>query len=235
MLWIAYLNSGYSKSEELFPLGWSTFYPSRSPDYDPAAQHDYNAIFRLCPRVHGDTQTRLLQVTHAVVVNIMVDTNKPIGTPSETPHASDDELDDASINGDDDKPSVQQLEHMPSPPSSRPSSPPPLSRSSSSSSISSIFSIRRHATTPPSSRRSSVSSGCSGSAPAMTMAMPKQQTQKSLVMCSIEIPVVVTSREQIWDGAMPSPPAYNSNEVPPSYFSSLEQLPAVPAYPIEQH
>ncbi|ORY94154.1 or S-antigen, N-terminal domain-domain-containing protein [Syncephalastrum racemosum] len=136
-----------AKSEELFPLGWSTFYPSQSPDYNPAAQHDYNAIFRLCPRVHGDTQTRLLQVTHAVVVNVMVDTNKPIGMSTESPHASDDESDDASINGDDDKPSVQQLE----------------------------------------------------------------------------------------TGAMPSPPAYNSNEVPPSYFSSLEQLPAVPAYPIEQH
>ncbi|KAI7875335.1 hypothetical protein K492DRAFT_136622 [Lichtheimia hyalospora FSU 10163] len=185
------------KTEELFPLGWSTFYPSQAPDYDPASDHDYNAVFRLCPRVHADTETRLVEVKHHIIINMMVEERRP----DPTAHAPQ-QLEDI----------MHQL--LPTPPTSRPSTPKPsLSRSSSSSSISSIFSLKRDS----SSRRSSISH--------------ESQGQQHLTLCTLEIPIMITSREHIWDGAMPSPPAYNTTEAPPSYFQTIEQLPAVPTYP----
>ncbi|RCH80177.1 hypothetical protein CU098_000558, partial [Rhizopus stolonifer] len=66
-------NTISSKTDNLFPLGYSTFYPNQSPDYDPKETADYNALFRLCPRVNADLNSRLMKVTHALVVNIMVE------------------------------------------------------------------------------------------------------------------------------------------------------------------
>ncbi|KAI8146718.1 hypothetical protein BJV82DRAFT_599537 [Fennellomyces sp. T-0311] len=205
-----------TKTDEVYPLGWSTFYPSRSPDYCAADPHDYNAVFRLCPRVNADNETRLLDVKHAVIVNIMVEERH-----------------------EDKKLTPQQIEHAfstaaaatsntaPTPPASQPATPPVLSRTSSSSSISSIFSLRQSGSkSNASSRRSSISG--------ITPSTPSRRDQPHLTLCTLEIPVLVTSREHIWDGAMPSPPAYNTAEAPPSYFQTLEQLPAVPIYPEAQ-
>lgn len=224
----------FSKTEELFPLGWSTFYPSQSPDYSPYEPHNYNAIFRLCPRVNADTETRLLKVTHAIVVNIMIEEHAP---------TAEDAASVTSAEEHTSKEYIQQIENalalaaetslsysLPTPPSSEPSTPPPLSRTSSSSSLSSLFSsIRRShhhdkSYSAPSSRRSSISLGT------MTPRTKQQQHKTHLSLCSLELPVVVTSREHVWDGAMPSPPAYDTIETPPSYFHALEQLPAVPVY-----
>ncbi|KAI9477091.1 hypothetical protein BDB00DRAFT_859581 [Zychaea mexicana] len=238
-----------SKTDEVYPLGWSTFYPSQAPDYSAAAPHSYNAMFRLCPRVNADNETRLLDVKHSVVVNIMVEERRAVATAPQTPHEHHNDEDD------DRKLSVQQIEHAfttaaaataaASPPSSssssrltalsasQPTTPPVLSRSSSSSSITSIFSLRREhhgggggSKSNASSRRSSIS----GITPS---SLHHREAKTHLTLCTLEIPVLVTSREHVWDGAMPSPPAYNTAEAPPSYFQTLEQLPAVPMYPAE--
>jgi hypothetical protein len=58
----------------------------------------------------------------------------------------------------------------------------------------------------------------------------KQQAQGyRLTLCSIEVPLVVTSREHTWN-EKPSPPSYDQVEEPPSYNSSLESLPRAPTY-----
>ncbi|KAI9252348.1 hypothetical protein BDA99DRAFT_520846 [Phascolomyces articulosus] len=247
-----------SKTDDVYPLGWSTFYPSQSPDYNAEDPHDYNAVFRLCPRVNADNKTRLIDVKHSVVINMTVEEDRrhsnpqqyPTITPASSCHESDNEDDE---NDSDRKLSVQQIEHAfttaaaavatvssttpLSPPVSQPTTPPVLSRSTSSSSISSIFSLRRNnnnsdngngSRSNASSRRSSIS-GITPSTPSSSL----RREQTHLTLCALEIPVLVTSREHIWNGAMGSPPAYNAAETPPSYFQSMEQLPAVPTYPPE--
>lgn len=104
---------GISKTDDLFPLGWSTFYPPDDPKFRPDKKQDYNAVFRLCPRVNADTRTKLLRVSHEILVNIVVEETKS-----------------GSSNEDDQD---KQAHHF------RPS----LKRSSSSSSLSSILSFGR--------------------------------------------------------------------------------------------
>ncbi|KAI9311073.1 hypothetical protein BX666DRAFT_1868551 [Dichotomocladium elegans] len=188
------------RTEESFPLGWSTFYPNQTDHYDPTSDHDYNAVFRLCPRVHADTESRLVQVSHHILVNMMVE--EPQSAVHVEPSVAHHHLE-------------EELTTLPTPPTSRPSTPKPsLSRSSSSSSISSLFSLKRD----PSSRRSSINHEV-------------HSPQQHLTLCSLEIPILISSREHVWEGTMPSPPAYNTTEAPPTYFQTLEQLPAVPDYP----
>ncbi|KAI9019337.1 hypothetical protein CLU79DRAFT_758324 [Phycomyces nitens] len=210
------------KTDDLFPLGYSTFYPSKNADYNPAEKHDYNAVFRVCPRVNIDTTCRLLKVTHSVIVNIVVEDT----APKEDGHETEDDM--AYYTSEDERLSAKHFESsIPSPPTSRPTS-PSLSRSSSSSSISSIFrrstSFHIHHTDHDQEpiealqgiRRKSRKS--------------RHHDEPSITMCSLEIPVIVTSREHVWDGDMPSPPAYATADAPPSYGLSIEQLPRAPTY-----
>lgn len=61
-----------------FPLGCSTFFPSKHPDYNPADLHNYNAIFRLYPRVRTDNRSSLIVVQHALMIRMVVDDNEVI-------------------------------------------------------------------------------------------------------------------------------------------------------------
>ncbi|ORY89553.1 hypothetical protein BCR43DRAFT_509238 [Syncephalastrum racemosum] len=178
-----------SLTDESFPLGWSTFYPSKDPDYDPTQPQTYNAVFRVCPRVNSDTAYRLLRVSHHVAVNIMLE---------KEPH-------DTCMTP-----------------------PPTLSRSSSSSSISSIFSLGRSSSPGPATEDIKLTTGNGGTHHVVKRDDGREVNQ---FLCSLELPLVVASRERCWEGDMPSPPAYKSAEEPPSYGQTLEQLPPVPFYP----
>lgn len=217
-----------SKTDNLFPLGYSTFYPNQSPDYDPKEKAEYNALFRLCPRVNADLNSRLMKVTHALVVNIMVeDTNTE---EDDYESAYDTEATETDWVSEDDQ---QQHNHhsessdtkhpipdspVSTPPTSTPSS-PVLSRSSSASSLASIFSLGRHNNEDMSS------------IPTVKTSRRKQKHHQDykLTLCSIEVPLVVTSREHTWN-EKPAPPSYDQVEEPPSYNSSLETLPRAPTY-----
>lgn len=61
-----------------YPLGCSTFFPSEHEQYDPVQLHNYNAIFRLYPRVHSDTKSSLIAVLHRLNVRIIIDDNQVI-------------------------------------------------------------------------------------------------------------------------------------------------------------
>lgn len=61
-----------------FPLGCSTFFPSKHPDYNPADLHNYNAIFRLYPRVCTDNRASLIVVQHALLIRMVIDDNKAV-------------------------------------------------------------------------------------------------------------------------------------------------------------
>ncbi|CAO3662582.1 unnamed protein product [Umbelopsis ramanniana] len=192
-----------SKLDVQFPLGRSTFYPSKAPDYDSSETHDYNAVFRVWPRVHADTNTKLLKVSHKLVINVSVEDRSNKVTYSEakarsksaptTPACSDNEEDDEED---------------------------PV-RSSSSS-------IRSN------------SSSTSSSSIALPMSLPRPKPFRSrssmqfntypVRTCKLEIPLVVTSREHVWEGEMPTPPAYETQEGPPSYFNTVVALPPVPDY-----
>ncbi|KAI7896743.1 uncharacterized protein EV154DRAFT_410878, partial [Mucor mucedo] len=56
-----------------YPLGCSTFFPSEHEQYNPAQLHNYNAIFRLYPRVHTDTKSTLIAVLHRLNIRIIID------------------------------------------------------------------------------------------------------------------------------------------------------------------
>ncbi|KAL0093784.1 hypothetical protein F4703DRAFT_1730630 [Phycomyces blakesleeanus] len=221
-------NTVLHKTDDLYPLGYSTFYPSKNADYDPAQKHDYNAVFRVCPRVNLDTNCRLIKVSHAVIVNIVVEDSAP---RDDNDRGAETDEDTAYYTSEDERPSAKHFESsIPSPPTSRPTS-PSLSRSSSSSSISSIFrrstGFHIHHTDPdqePIEALQGIRKKSSG------RRSHHKQDEHSITMCSLEIPVIVTAREHIWDGDMPSPPSYATADAPPSYGLSIEQLPPAPTY-----
>lgn len=62
--------------EKLYPLGCSTFYPSDHKKYNPTDLHNYNAIFRLCPRVKTDTRSPLINVKHNLIIKINIKENE---------------------------------------------------------------------------------------------------------------------------------------------------------------
>lgn len=236
-------NTILSKTDNLFPLGYSTFYPNRAPDYDPKETADYNALFRLCPRVNADLNSRLMKVTHALVVNIMVeDTNRDNDEDesayetdvTESEWASEDERGNVSSD-------MKQSNESPAttPPASAPSS-PILSRSSSASSLVSIFSLgRSHPNTPGNNIADSLNGdeyGSMTSIPAIKSARRKSSrhsrdpNEPRLTLCTLEVPVVVTSREHTWNEKPAPPPSYETVEEPPSYNTALENLPRAPTY-----
>lgn len=234
-------NTVLSKTDNLFPLGYSTFYPNQSPDYDPKEKADYNALFRLCPRVNADLNSRLMKVTHALVVNIMVeDTNRD---NDDDESAYDTEATESEWASEEDRGNASDTKHgsnespMTTPPASTPNS-PNLSRSSSTSSLTSMFSLgRSHANTPGNNIMNSINGEESMSTiPTIksTRRKPHRQSSKDpneprLTLCTLEVPLVVTSREHTWN-EKPNPPSYDAVEEPPSYNSSLENLPRAPTY-----
>ncbi|KAJ8660509.1 hypothetical protein O0I10_003555 [Lichtheimia ornata] len=199
-----------SKTDDLFPLGWSTFYPSENPKYNPNHKHEYNAVFRICPRVNADINTRLIRVTHALVVNIMVQQDNNEHLPSTAP-PSPHQLDSDTLSA-----SAQPLPSPPSTPQNH-----GLIRSSSSSSLRSLSEdLVKEAASALSSitRRNSHSS------------LSHDQQSKKMYSCTLECPLIVTCREHYWEGERPHPPAYQDTEAPPSYGLAVEQLPPVPCY-----
>ncbi|KAI7883284.1 hypothetical protein K492DRAFT_126532 [Lichtheimia hyalospora FSU 10163] len=200
-----------SKTDDLFPLGWSTFYPSDNPKYNPNHKHEYNAVFRICPRVNADINTRLIRITHALVVNILVQQDNIDHISSTTP--SSPHLDSSCTH---------TLSSSAEPPPSPPSTPqkPSLIRSSSSSSIRSLSEdLVKEAASALSSitRRNSHSS-------------LNHDQSKKMYSCTLECPLIITCREHYWEGERPHPPAYQDTEAPPSYGLAVEQLPPVPCY-----
>lgn len=69
-------NQAMHYNESSFPLGCSTFFPSQHPEYNPADLHNYNAIFRLYPRVHTDNKSSLIVVQHLLMIRMIIDDNE---------------------------------------------------------------------------------------------------------------------------------------------------------------
>lgn len=69
-------NQAMHYNESSFPLGCSTFFPSQHPEYNPADLHNYNAIFRLYPRVHTDNKSSLIVVQHVLMIRMIIDDNE---------------------------------------------------------------------------------------------------------------------------------------------------------------
>ncbi|KAI8383992.1 hypothetical protein BD560DRAFT_384529 [Blakeslea trispora] len=69
-------NQAFYYSKKFFPLGCSSFFPSKHPDYNPAELHQYNAIFRLYPRVQTDNRSKLIVVRHELVICMIIDDNE---------------------------------------------------------------------------------------------------------------------------------------------------------------
>ncbi|CAM0142348.1 hypothetical protein VKS41_002166 [Umbelopsis sp. WA50703] len=191
-----------SKLDIQLPLGVSTFFPSKAPDYDSSETHDYNAVFRVCPRVNADTNTKLLKVTHKIVVKVSIE--------------------DRSVK-DFQKPSKRKVKSAPTTPACSDNEEEPEEEVHSSAS-----SIR------------STSSSTSTSSMVLPLTLPRPKTFRHrshnqlasypVQVCQIDIPLVITSREHVWDGEMPTPPVYEIEECPPTYFNSVVTLPPVPDY-----
>ncbi|OBZ85954.1 Arrestin domain-containing protein C31A2.12 [Choanephora cucurbitarum] len=244
-------NTICSKTDNLFPLGYSTFYPSQSPDYDPKEQADYNALFRLCPRVNADLNSRLMKVTHALVVNIMMEDRSDEKEEDESAFETD-ATDTEWASEDDHQNTVHSFQSISSdtkqthespnttPPASAPSS-PILSRSSSASSLVSIFSLARsHPSSPNPSHGDDYLAAGMTSIPAVKSARRKHRHKDTheprLILCTLEVPLVVTSREHTWNDkpshhlSDTTPPSYDTVEKPPTYHMAIENLPRAPIY-----
>ncbi|KAI9497604.1 hypothetical protein BDB00DRAFT_918788 [Zychaea mexicana] len=241
-----------SQTDELFPLGWSTFYPSEQDDanYNPYAKHQYNAEFRLCPRVHPDIKTRLIKVSHALIVNIKMtvrsSSNSNDGTsvkveyPYQQQQQQQQQKDSSSLlpsikatNNNNsteqvqqEQPQQQQQQQQQESTSSRGNT-PPLSRSSSSSSLSSIFSLGRQ---QASNTEEYVKDALMTLSSKRHSHNQNNESSQNVYVCSLEVPVVITSRQHCWEGEMPQPPAYQNAEHPPTYRQSIEHLPPAPVY-----
>lgn len=231
-----------SKTDNLFPLGYSTFYPNQSPDYDPKEKADYNALFRLCPRVNADMNSRLIKVTHALIVNIMVEDTCTEDLDDESAYeteATESEWaseDDRATGGQSSDTKFALESPTTTPPVSTPSS-PNLSRSSSASSLVSIFSLGRSNHQSPGNNILDEAGGNMTSIPSLKGTRRKSHKHSNresngprLTLCALEVPLVVTSREHIWNEKPNPPPSYDAVEEPPSYNSSLENLPRAPTY-----
>ncbi|KAI9340708.1 hypothetical protein BD770DRAFT_399465 [Pilaira anomala] len=239
-------NTLLSKTDNLFPLGYSTFYPSQANDYDPKEKADYNALFRLCPRVNADLNSRLMKVTHALVVNIMVeDTNKD-DEEDESAYETDATESEWASAGEEDRGVSSHMEPK-SANTSPETTPPPsttnspiLSRSSSASSLVSMFSLgRSHPNTPGNNIAESIHGdefGSMSSIPTIKSTRRKHHrhnkdsNEPRLVLCSLEVPLVVTSREHTWNETPNPPPSYEALEKPPSYNRTIKDLPRAPTY-----
>ncbi|ORX61942.1 E set domain-containing protein [Hesseltinella vesiculosa] len=109
------------------------------------------------------------------------------------------------------------------PPHSRPTS-PSLSRSSSSSSIASIFSLKNRS-------QDDLVQKLEAKAP-LDKVYYQHNKDPCIAVCTLELPLVVTSREHYFDGAHSLPPSYTktATEAPPGYQQTLDVLPPVPIY-----
>ncbi|GAN00717.1 hypothetical protein MAM1_0002c00139 [Mucor ambiguus] len=85
-------NQAMHFNESSFPLGCSTFFPSQHPEYSPADLHNYNAIFRLYPRVHTDNKSSLIVVHHALLIRMIIDDNEVIARENVHRHKSTDSI-----------------------------------------------------------------------------------------------------------------------------------------------
>ncbi|KAI8375952.1 uncharacterized protein BYT42DRAFT_572872 [Radiomyces spectabilis] len=197
------------KVDDLYPLGWSTFYPSEAADYDPTEAHQYNAVIRVCPRVNADTTCRLLRAEHTVVVNILVENHS---VPAEEGSFSDTVSSSSSSIAD-------------SPPAAR-SVVSSLSRSSSSSSLSSLFTLGRSH-----SSDDDIKNAITSLSTLEVSSKRSRRTLSNMTLCTLELPIIVTSRENVWEGDMPPLPTYELADEPPSYGQSLHQCPPAPMYP----
>ncbi|KAI7859662.1 hypothetical protein BDC45DRAFT_543490 [Circinella umbellata] len=209
-----------SQTDETFPLGWSTFYPSEDDheNYDPYKKHEYNAEFRLCPRVHPSIKTRLIKVSHTLVVNIKV-TEDPLDNNNEN-----------SIHGDHQGLKCTENDQQQQESYSRTST-PLLSRSSSASSLSSIFSLgRQQASNTEEYVKDALLSFGSGGKRHSHNHSNNNNNHHSMYLCSLEVPLVVTSKQHCWEGEVPKPPEYQNTERPPTYRQSIEHLPRAPIY-----
>lgn len=226
----SYANTVIRKTDHLFPLGYSTFYPNQASDYDPKAKADYNALFRLCPRVNADLNSRLIKLTHALVVNIMLeDTIRDEDEES----SYETELTDTEWCSEDEKMDTKHSSPSSTPPHSAPStapSSPSLSRSSSTSSITSFFSISRSNHLSPNSQEELVPIKDISRHQRNQPKKHKRSDGPYLTLCTLELPLVVTSREHIWNEHL-SPPSYDEVQAPPSYNTALDHLSRVPTYP----
>ncbi|KAK4516803.1 uncharacterized protein ATC70_011782 [Mucor velutinosus] len=83
-------NQAMHYNESSFPLGCSTFFPSQHPEYNPADLHNYNAIFRLYPRVHTDNKSSLIVVHHILMIRMIIDDNEVITRANIHRHRSTD-------------------------------------------------------------------------------------------------------------------------------------------------
>ncbi|KAI9250909.1 hypothetical protein BDA99DRAFT_589235 [Phascolomyces articulosus] len=223
-----------SQTDELFPLGWSTFYPSEKGNhahYNPYKKQEYNAEFRLCPRVNPDIKTKLIKVSHALIVNIkMIDDEQQQQLPMDNNnHHREGEdsyhhqkLTPINSNEQDDQHHQQAQESQ-----VRPNT-PPLSRSSSSSSISSIFSLGRHQAINTEEHIKEALLSIGGNGKRRHHHHHPNENDTNIYMCSLEVPIVVTSRQHC--GEMPHPPAYQNMERPPTYRQSIAHLPPAPLY-----
>ncbi|GAA5815701.1 hypothetical protein MFLAVUS_009215 [Mucor flavus] len=237
-------NTLLSKTENLFPLGYSTFYPNQSSDYDPKEKADYNALFRLCPRVNADLNSRLMKVTHALVVNIMVEDTSKEEDEDESAYetdATESEWASEEDRGGSSHADIKSSNESPgtTPPTSTPNS-PILSRSSSASSLVSMFSLGRSLpNTPGNNIAESINGDEHGSMSTIpTIKSTRRRSHKHhkdpngprLTLCTLEVPLVVTSREHTWSEKPNAPPSYDAMENPPSYDTTLEDLPRAPTY-----
>jgi hypothetical protein len=59
--------------EITYPLGYSTFFPSKHPEYNPSKLHDYSAVFRLYPKVNTDNRSSLIVVHHAMFIRMLIE------------------------------------------------------------------------------------------------------------------------------------------------------------------
>ncbi|KAI7898493.1 uncharacterized protein BX663DRAFT_524953, partial [Cokeromyces recurvatus] len=86
------INQASYCDEVRYPLGCSTFFPSKHPEYNPTELHNYNAIFRLYPRVHTDNSASLIIVRHFLVIRMIISTNHIVSKKKST------DTNDTSIN-----------------------------------------------------------------------------------------------------------------------------------------
>jgi hypothetical protein len=240
-----------ARSDDLYPLGYNTICPDQSSNYDSAKQQNYTSLIRLIPRVNADTNSRLIQVTHSLVVKIMLQqqlgnnddhtADKISGTTTEIFQnhqltTKDNKFTSGSAsnqrNDQRQDPSLEQprtllapsvLHHgIITPPPSNSTS-PSLDRSLSSSPLKSIFSLK--------SNRDGNSHLPKSTTPRIQEKQPYDRN--SFVVCTLEIPVVVTSRLNTLEGdILGCPPSYlqTASEVAPDYLQTMETFPAVPSY-----